>query len=158
MLSTRLTQKLGIRHPRAAARLVVLGLLSSLIASCSVTTSELLANKPLGSAQTYQITPDRAWKIARAIVDTTAAAKVEERRKDGEDGVLIATTETHDWHVATRFAIWIEPVEAGTRLIVLSRTVWPGAFPRALSEREFHRDFAERVVGNGLDPAGPKGK
>ena len=143
---------------RTAARLVVLGLLSSLVANCSITTSELLASKDLGTAQTYQVTPDRAWKIARAIVDTTAAVKVEEQRKDGEDGVLIATTETHDWHVETRFAIWIEPVQAGTRLIVLSRTVWPGAFPRALSEREFHRDFAQRVVGNGLDPRGPTGK
>jgi hypothetical protein len=143
---------------RTAARLVVLGLLSSLIASCSITTSELLASKAFGTAQTYQVTPDQAWKIARAIVDTTAAVKVEERRKDGEDGVLVATTETHDWHMATRLAIWIEPVEAGTRLIVLSRTVWPGAFPRALSEKEFHRDFAQRVVGNGLDPRGPKGQ
>lgn len=143
---------------RTAARLVVLGLLSSLLANCSITTNELLANKALGFAQTYQVTPDRAWKIARAIVDTTAVVKVEEQRKDGEDGVLIATTENHDWHAATRFAIWIEPVEAGTRLIVLSRTVWPGAFPRALSEKEFHRDFAQRVVGNGLDPRGPTGK
>ena len=143
---------------RAATRLVVLGLLSSLIANCSITTTELLASKAYGTAQTYQVTPDRAWKIVRAIVDTTAAVELEERRKDGEDGVLIATTETHDWHVATRFAIWIEPVETGTRLIVLSRTVWPGAFPRALSEKEFHRDFSQRVVGNGLDPRGPKGK
>lgn len=140
---------------RAATRLVVLGLLSLLVVSCSITTSELLASKAYGAAQTYPVAPDRAWKIARAIVDTTAAVAVEERR---EDGVLIATTETHDWHVATRFAIWIEPVEAGTRLIVVSRTVRPGAFPRALSEKEFHRDFAQRVVGNDLDPRGPKGK
>jgi hypothetical protein len=121
------------------------------------TTSELLAKKPLGTAQTYPVTPDRAWKIARAIVDTTAAFAVEEWREDGKDGVLIATTEAHDWHVTTKFAIWIEPVEAGTRLIVLSRTVRPGAFPRALAEKEFQRDFAQRVV-DGLDPRGPKGK
>jgi hypothetical protein len=139
---------------RAATRLVVLGLLGSLVASCSITTSELLANKPFGTAQIYPVTLDRAWKIARAIVDTTAAYAVEERREDGKDGVLIVTTEAHDWHVATKFAIWIEPVEAGTRLIVLSRTVRPGAFPRALSEKEFHRDFAQRVVGNGLGPLG----
>lgn len=139
---------------RPAIRLIVLGLISSLVAGCSVTTSDLLARKAFGTAQTYPVTPDRAWKIARAIVDTTAAVAVEERR---EDGVLIGTTETHDWRVATLLAIWIEPVEAGTRLIVLSRTVRPGAFPRALSEREFHRDFAQRAVGNDLDPPGPKG-
>ena len=141
-----------------AARLVVLGVLSSLITNCSITTTELLARKAYGTAQTYRVSPDRAWKIARAIVDTTGPVELEERAKGGDDGVLVATTETHDWHVATRFAIWIEPVEAGTRLIVLSRTVRPGAFPRALSENEFHRDFAQRVVGDGLDPRGPQGK
>ena len=84
----------------AATRLVVLGLLSSLVASCSITTSELIASKGYGTARTYPLTPDQAWKIVRAI-DTTAALALEER---------------------------------------------PDAFPRALSDKQFHRAFVQRVV------------
>jgi hypothetical protein len=44
----------------------------------------------------------------------------------------------------TRVAVWIEPVDRGTRLTVVSRQE-RGVLPRALSEAEFHQAFARQL-------------
>ncbi len=117
-------------------------LLVSLMTGCA-TVNDMRAQKASGLAQSYPVPPDRAWRIAHAVLDATSAVAIEEHQPDG---YLVADTPAFLWGLPTRVAVWIDPEGSGSRVTVRCRLVRPGPFLRALSEEEFHHAFARRVT------------
>ena len=118
---------------------------------CTTTTTDVIQARPDGLVRVYPIPSERAWRAARAVLDAAGAASIEERR--AESLMLTLTTDNAMGFVMpTRIAVWIEPVDGGTRVTVVSRQE-RGVLPRTLSETEFHEAFARQV---GETPTGTK--
>lgn len=129
------------RRIRSSMTLAVMT--AGLTAGCTTTATDVIRERAEGVAQVYSIAPERAWKAARAVLDAAGAQAIEERR-DESLMLTLTTDNAMGFVMPTRIAVWIEPVEGGTRVTVVSRQE-RGMLPRALSETEFHQAFARRL-------------
>jgi hypothetical protein len=118
-------------------------LLALLAGGCTTTTADVIQARAEGLAQVYAVPPERAWRAARAVLDAGGAQAIEERR-DESLMLTLTTVGAAGFVMPTRIAVWIEPVDGGTRVTVVSRQE-RGVLPRALSEAEFHEALARRL-------------
>jgi hypothetical protein len=110
---------------------VVSGILAVTAAGgCTTTAADVIQGRPDGLVRVYSIPSERAWRAARAVLNAAGATTIEERR-DESLMLTLTTVGAAGFVLPTRVAVWIEPVDRGTRLTVVSRQE-RGVLPRAL--------------------------
>lgn len=100
-----------------------------LLCGCGSSADDpVVREKALGAAEHYSVMPDEAWQIARSVLASAGATRIEERR--GEN-LLLGRAEN-----GSAIAVWVEPGGCGSTLTVRAS---PGA------ERALHRGMTEAV-------------
>ena len=123
---------------------VVSGILAVTAAGgCTTTAADVIQGRPDGLVRVYSIPSERAWRAARAVLDAAGATTIEERR-DESLMLTLTTVGAAGFVLPTRVAVWIEPVDRGTRLTVVSAKS-AASCPVRFSEAEFHQAFARQL-------------
>ncbi len=122
---------------------VVLVALSFLILTgCANTFSDLVRSKEegKGKSRVYKVNVDRAWEIAKTVLQWEGTGDIKENRSEGY--MVIESGETWFYKV-NLMGVWIEPidkVQSKVTVITNSKTTLDTFL--GLSETDFHEMFA----------------
>jgi hypothetical protein len=90
----------------------------------------------LGTSASYSVSIDEAWKISVQILRNAGAESIDERRNKG---YMLTST----GGAGTYIGVWVEPDGAQTRVTVITKRRSGVEILKALTERDFHREFAD---------------
>ena len=94
---------------------------------CTSTAADVIQARPDGLVRVYSIPSERHGE---PLLNAAGATTIEQRR-DESLMLTLTTVGAARFVLSTRVAVWIEPVDRGTRLTVVSRQE-RGVLPRAL--------------------------
>jgi len=113
-----------------------------LLAGC-LTLADVPRYKSEGRAETYPVTVDEAWTIARAVFRWGGADVIEEHRTEG---YMLTTTGANVARRGTLMGAWVEPVDSThTRVTVVMKRPMQTSVFITMTEAKFHQRFAESV-------------
>ena len=116
--------------------------LALLLAGC-LTLADVPRYKPDGRAETYPVTVDEAWTIARAVFRWGGADVIEEHRAEG---YMLTTAGANPARRGTLMGAWVEPVDpTHTRVTVVMKHPMQSSILITMTEAKFHQRFAESV-------------
>jgi hypothetical protein len=106
-----------------------------------------------GTSVSYLVPVDQAWTISVGILREAGAENIDEHRDKGY--MLTSTTLGAGLSMGTYIGVWIEPGESGqTKVTVVTKRKISAAVVTALTEKGFHRKFAEALGLQGSSEAG----
>ena len=107
--------------------------------------SAVLAEKQRGggTSQTYPVSEDEAWDLARTVFRWEGTDAIEEHRSEG---YMLTSTGMSLFTYGTVMGAWIEPVDPGnTTVTVVTKRRIATNHVTSLTETTFHRWFAQGV-------------
>ena len=122
---------------------VVLVALSFLILSgCANTLSDLVRSKEegKGKSRVYNVSVDRAWKIAKSVLQWEGTGVIKENRSEGY--MVFESGETLFYKV-NLMGVWIEPIDkVQSKVTVIAKSKTSVDTILGLTETDFHEMFA----------------
>ena len=116
--------------------------LTLLLAGC-LTLADVPRFKSEGRAETYPVTVDEAWTLARSVFRWGGADVIEEHRPEG---YMLTTTGANVARRGTLMGAWVEPVDVThTRVTVVMKRPMQTSVFITMTEAKFHQRFAESV-------------
>jgi len=123
------------------SKIVVLCLVLSSI-GCA-TMSDVMKNRQNGTVQTYPVSEDDAYKIARQVFRWEGTDTIEERK---EENMLLTSSSVGLFTMGTFIGAWIEPIDSShTQVTVVTKRKVATNLATSLTEATFHRRFAQGV-------------
>jgi hypothetical protein len=101
----------------------------------------------LGTSASYSVSIDEAWTISVQILRNAGAESIDERRNKG---YMLTST----GGAGTYIGVWVEPDGSQTRVTVITKRRSGVEILKALTEKDFHREFADMAS---MLPAGRAG-
>jgi len=97
-----------------------------------------------GTTVTYPVDLGEAWEIARTVFQWEVGEPIESHR---DEGYLLTGTETDAFRWGTVMGAWVEDAGIGqTKVTVVTKRRYALAWFTTLTERGFHRRFAQAVA------------
>jgi predicted small secreted protein len=119
---------------------VVMG--SMLFASCA-TMNGLKDSKADGVAVTYPVDKDRAWDIAKKVLDWQGAGELEEHR---EQNYILTSTSMNLISYGSVVGVWFDPIgKESTKVTVLTRRRVAINLAPGMRESRFHDYYGYAV-------------
>jgi hypothetical protein len=132
---------------RALAALL-LGLALVLVGCAHMSDLQTAHSNGRGTTLSYPVSVDQAWKISVGVLQDAGAETIEEHRDKGY--MLTSTSVGAGLSVGTYIGVWIVAAESGqTNVTVITKRKISAAVVTALTEKGFHRKFAEALAVQG---------
>ena len=113
-----------------------------LLAGC-LTLADVPRYKSEGRPETYPVTVDEAWTIARAVFRWGGADVIEDHRAEG---YMLTTVGANLSRRGTLMGAWVEPIDAThSRITVVMKRPMQTSVFITMTEAKFHQRFAESV-------------
>ena len=114
-----------------------------LLAGC-VTLADVPRYKSEGRPETYPVTVDEAWTIARAVFRWGGADVIEDHRAEG---YMLTTVGANLSRRGTLMGAWVEPAGAGqSKVTVVTKRRVATNLATTLTETTFQKRFAQAVA------------
>ena len=129
----------------------------ALVAGCA-TMSDVMQSKDQGVSQTYPVTFDQAWTIAKTVFRWEGADAIEEHK---DERYMLTSSGMNLVTAGTVMGAWIDPMPDGQMkvTVVTKRRIQTNMFT-SLTETTFHKRFAQAVeimkAGKPLPPTPPE--
>jgi len=116
-----------------------------ILAGCANTFIDLVRAKANGEGmgRVYKVDRDRAWEVAKRIMQWEGIGEIEENESEG----YMLVKSGADWYSkGTLVGVWIEPVEKGqSKVTVVTKAKRSTDTFRRMSEIDFHKSFGAFV-------------
>jgi hypothetical protein len=125
---------------------LTLALAASPLQGCKVVTmGDVMEARKAGDGTivTYAIDLGQAWEIARTVLEWEVGEHIDSHR---DMGYMLVYAETNELHADTFIGVWLDDASVGhTKVTAITRRMQPLA-PTRLTERTFHRRFAQALA------------
>jgi hypothetical protein len=125
---------------------MTLALAASPLTGCkTVTMGDVMEARKTGggSSVTYPVDLDQAFEIARTVLKWEVGEHIDSHR---DERYMLVYAEDNGWSSDTFIGVWVDDVSVGnTKVTAITRRMKPLG-PTALTERTFHRRFAQAVT------------
>ena len=96
-----------------------------------------------GTAQTYNVSENKAWEIAKTVFRWEGSDAIEEHR---DQRYMLTSSGMNLMSAGTVMGAWVEPVDAGnTKVTVVTKRRIQTNLVTTLTESTFHKRFAQAV-------------